>query len=89
MLFRSLECHVPGGPGYNASGFDMSSYEALMRGGKYGPFVVPGDPLTSTLNMLVEGRADPSIHMPHGRDKLSDREIEILKVWVQEGARNN
>jgi hypothetical protein len=84
-----LECHVPGGPGFDASGFDMSSYESLMKGGKYGPFVIPGDPFTSTLNMLVEGRAHPSIRMPHGREKLTDAEIEILKVWVQEGAKNN
>jgi hypothetical protein len=83
------ECHVPGGPGYTASGFDMSSYETLMKGGKFGPFVIPGDPFTSTLIMLVEGRADPSIHMPRGREKLSDPEVEILKVWVQEGAKNN
>lgn len=84
-----LECHVPCGRGYDASGFDMSSYEALMKGGKFGPFVIPGDPLTSTLNMLVEGRADPSIRMPHGGDKLNDHEIAILRVWVQEGAKNN
>jgi hypothetical protein len=51
--------------------------------------VIPGDPFTSTLNMLVEGRADPSIHMPHGREKLDEREIEILRVWVQGGAKND
>lgn len=84
-----LECHAPGGGGFTASGFDMSSYDSLMKGGKYGPFVIPGDPFTSTLNMLVEGRAHPSIRMPHGRGKLTDREIEILKVWVQEGAKDN
>ena len=84
-----LECHVPGGPGYVASGFDMSSYETVMKGGRFGAYVIPGDPLTSTLNMLIEGRADPSIHMPHGREKLSERDIETLKVWVQEGAKNN
>jgi len=67
----------------------MSSYETLMKGGKFGKLVIPGDPLTSTLNMLVEGRADPSIRMPHGRGKLPDREIEILRVWVKEGAKNN
>jgi hypothetical protein len=67
----------------------MSSYESMMKGGKFGTFVVPGDPLTSTLNMLVEGRAHASIHMPRGREKLSDREIEILKAWVKEGAKNN
>lgn len=84
-----LECHVPGGSGYVASGFDMSSYEAFMKGGKFGAFVIPGDALASNLIILVEGRAHPSIRMPHGREKLSDREIELLKVWVQEGARNN
>jgi len=84
-----LDCHVPGGAGHAASGFDMSSYESLMRGGNFGPFVIPGDPLTSTLNMLVEGRADPSIRMPHGRGTLTDREIETLRAWVQEGAKNN
>jgi hypothetical protein len=84
-----LDCHVPGGAGHAASGFDMSSYESLMKGGNFGPFVIPGDPLTSTLNMLVEGRADPSIRMPHGRGALTEDEIETLRVWVQQGARNN
>jgi hypothetical protein len=84
-----LECHVPGGTGYAASGFDMSSYEAFMKGGKYGSFVIPGDSFYSNLIVLVEGRAHPSIRMPHGREKLADSEIEVLKVWVQEGAKNN
>jgi len=84
-----LECHVPGGTGYDASGFDMSSYEAFMKGGKFGGFVIPGDAFSSNLIVLVEGRAHPSIRMPHGREKLADSEIEVLKVWVQEGAKNN
>lgn len=86
---RCHECHLPGGAGYAASGFDMSSYESLLKGGKFGPFVIPGDPFSSNLIVLVEGRADPSIHMPQGREKLGEREIETLKVWVQEGAKNN
>lgn len=86
---RCLECHVPGGAGYNASGFDMSSYATFMKGGKFGAYVIPGDPLTSALNMLVEGRADPSIRMPHGREKLGDREIQTLRIWVLEGAKDN
>lgn len=84
-----LDCHVPGGPGFEASGFDMSSHESLMKGGKYGPFVIPGDPLGSNLMVLVEGRAHPSIRMPHGREKLGEDEIELLRTWVQEGAKNN
>ena len=84
-----LECHVPGGAGYLASGYDMSSYESFMKGGQFGAFVIPGDPLASNLIVLVEGRAHPSIRMPHGREKLSDSEIEVLKAWVQQGAKNN
>ncbi len=84
-----LECHQPGGAGFEASGFDMSTYESLMKGGKYGAFVVPGDAFGSNLMVLVEGRADPSIRMPHGRGKLPERDIEVLRTWIQEGAKNN
>ena len=84
-----LECHVTGQKGQEASGFDLTSYDTLMKGGKFGPLVKPGDAFTSTLNMLVEGRVDKSIRMPHGRQKLSDQEIETLKLWVSQGAKNN
>ena len=83
------ECHAPGKPGFAASGLDTSSYQPLMKGGKFGALVKPGDALSSALNMLVEGRAHSSIRMPHGKDKLPDGDIETLKVWVNEGAKNN
>lgn len=82
-------CHAPGKEGFIAAGLDVTSYQALMKGGKFGPLVKPGDALSSSLNMLVEGRAHPSIRMPHGKEKLADSEIETLKVWVNEGAKNN
>lgn len=83
------ECHAPGKEGFAASGLDTTSYASLMRGGKFGPLIKPGDALSSSLNMLVEGRAHASIRMPHGREKLPDKDIETLKVWVNEGAKNN
>lgn len=83
------ECHAPGKEGLVASGLDTTSFQGLMKGGKFGPLVKPGDALSSSLNMLVEGRAHASIRMPHGREKLPDKDIETLKVWVNEGAKNN
>jgi Planctomycete cytochrome C len=83
------ECHAPGQKGFEASGLDTTSYQTLMKGGKFGQLVKPGNALSSSLNMLVEGRAHSSIHMPHGRAKLPDKDIETLKVWVNEGAKNN
>jgi uncharacterized membrane protein len=83
-------CHVPGQPGYAASGFDMQGYDALMKGTRYGPVVLPGDPLTSVLVMLIEGRADPSIKMPHGgAQPMTDAEIKTIRRWVKQGAQNN
>jgi len=86
---RCTTCHAPGLPGYEASGLDTSSYAGLMKGTKFGEVVIPGDPLSSTLTMLVEGRADPSIRMPHGDQALPDAEKKILRDWVQQGAQDN
>jgi hypothetical protein len=83
------ECHAAGQKGFVASGLDTTSYQNLMKGGKFGPLVKPGDALSSALNMLVEGRVHASIQMPHGREKLPPKDIETLKVWVNEGAKNN
>lgn len=83
------ECHAPGKQGFLASGLDLTSYPSLMKGGKFGPLVKPGDALSSALNMLVEGRANAAIRMPHGREKLPDKDIATLKAWVNEGAKNN
>ena len=83
------ECHAPGKPGLEASGLDTTSYASLMKGGKFGALVKPGDAFTSALNMLVEGRAHPSIRMPHGKDKLPAADIETLKSWVNQGAKND
>ncbi len=86
---RCSACHVPGQPGYEASGLSTQGYEALMKGTKYGPVVIPGDALSSVLNMLVEGRADPSIRMPHGDQPLTAAEQQTLRLWVEQGAKNN
>ena len=83
-------CHVPGQPGYVVSGFELGSYDTLMKGTQFGPVVLPGDPLTSVLVMLIEGRVDPSLKMPHG-DASTPSEDEILTIrrWVEKGAKNN
>jgi len=84
-------CHTaPEGEGYRKTGLNMASWETLIQGSLYGPVIVPGDSRHSVLNMLVEGRADGSLRMPHGADEpLSDADIETLRRWVDQGAKNN
>jgi hypothetical protein len=85
-----LSCHQPGGKGFEKSGLDMRTYQSLIKGTQYGAVIKPGDSFASTLIMLVEGRADPSIKMPYGiNGSLSKDKIELLKKWVDQGAKNN
>jgi len=83
------ECHAAGGKGEEKSGLMMSTYEGLMKGTRFGAVVKPGDTLTSALIMLVEGRVNPSIKMPHGKAPLPKEKIDLLKKWVAQGAKNN
>ncbi len=85
-----VSCHVEGGEGTVVSGLMLDSYDNLMKGTKYGPVVIAGDSLSSALNILVEGRADESIRMPHGESStLTPEEVQALKRWVDQGALNN
>ncbi len=85
-----LKCHDEKGAGTVASGLRLSGYEALLQGTKFGQVIKPGDSLSSTLIILVEGRANPSINMPHGNQPpLSGEQIQTLRQWIDQGARNN
>ena len=86
---RCTQCHAPGSAGYQESGLDLRSYEGLMKGTKHGPIVVPGDPFTSNLNVLIEGRASREIQMPHHQRPLLQPQQKIIADWVRQGARNN
>ena len=85
-----LNCHVPGGKGYIKSGFDLRTFQSLMKGTKFGPVVNPGSSLTSTLNVLVSGHANPAISMPYGiKGGLPKDKTHLLDKWVDQGAKNN
>jgi hypothetical protein len=85
-----LECHQAGGKGQLASGLNMNDYQNLMKGTRNGPMVIAGDPEGSNLLVLMEGRADPSINMPHGdRHPVTKEDIQTIRLWITQGARNN
>ncbi len=85
-----LSCHQAGGAGLEASGFSLVTYEDLMKGSQFGPMVIAGDALGSNMLVLMEGRADPSISMPHGSMKpIPQAEIDTIRRWIEQGAKNN
>ncbi len=85
-----VQCHQAGGEGEVASGFDLTTYDGMMKGARFGPMVIAGDVEGSNMLVLMEGRADPSISMPHGQQKpVSDEEIQTIRLWIEQGAKNN
>ncbi len=82
-----VACHIPGQPGYEKSGLRLDSYDALMKGSRLNPVVRPGSSLSSTLQRVVAGQLDPSIHMPHGEPELSEKDIRTIGAWIDQGAK--
>ncbi len=86
---RCIGCHQSGGEGAEKSGLDLSSYEGVIKGTKYGKMVIPGDPESSNLMWLLDWRASPELRMPHGKRKLSTCDRDAIRAWIREGAKNN
>lgn len=82
---RCVVCH---GEKKAESGLRLDSYEAILRGGKSGPVVVPGHSEKSLLFLLVSGRKEPKMP-PDPFPPLTDPEIRLLKRWIEEGAKND
>lgn len=86
---RCVSCHAEGSVGFQASGLSVETYEQLMKGTREGPVIEPGYSYFSTLQIVVEHRADPSVSMPENSAKLSSQEIQIIGEWIDQGARDN
>ena len=85
-----IQCHEVGGQGEVASGLNLTSYENVMKGTNAGPMVIAGDVEGSNLLVLMEGRADSSISMPHGDNKpVPKTDIQTIHSWIAQGAKNN
>jgi mono/diheme cytochrome c family protein len=78
------ECHMNG---KRKGGFVLDTRAGLMKGGKDGSVVIPGDPANSLLIKLIrhEGPEDDPMPMPP-KTKISDAEIAIVTAWVKAGA---
>lgn len=83
------ECHLVGEKGYQESGLSMESYADLMKGTKFGPVIVPGDSLSSTLSRLIGHKADQSLNMPHDKKMIENDKIALIDTWIDQGAKNN
>ena len=99
-IFRDhcAECHDQAGEGSAASGFSVHDYDSVISGTKFGPVVIPGSSMSSALYLVVAKKTAPEIQMPpHHKESLSvgrgtalsDDKVEIIRMWIDQGAKNN
>jgi hypothetical protein len=97
LVSNCLTCHV-GGEGSVKSGFSVQNYNSLMKGTKFGPVIVPGDSESSTLFRVIAQKVAPEIQMPPHHDEslaegrlepLTPEQVETIKAWIDQGAKNN
>jgi mono/diheme cytochrome c family protein len=84
-----IACHTPGSQGTNASGLDLTTWQGVMKGTKYGAMVVPGNAEYSNLMWLLDWRASPELRMPHGKQQLPVGERDTIRNWIRQGAKDN
>ncbi len=79
----SKMCFTCHGAEQQLSGLDLRSRDSMLKGGKHGPSVVPGDASASRLYRRAAGQEEP--RMPFG-GRLSDAQVATLRDWINQGA---
>ena len=77
-----LECHSQD---KRKGGLALSTYADILDGGKDGAIVRPGNSAGSLMLHRVTGRLEPQ--MPLDELPLSEAEISLLRLWIDQGAR--
>ncbi len=81
---RCVQCHKES---KSKGKFRMDTYELLVKGGKEGPGIEPGNSAKSNILIRVALPDDDEEHMPpEGKPKMEEPEIAIIKWWVDNGA---
>ena len=99
-IFREhcIECHGETGEGSAQSGLSLATYDSVMSGTKFGPVVVPESSMSSALYLVIAQKTAPEIQMPphHQQslatgfgDALPENKVDIIRAWIDQGAKNN
>src|SRR5690242_5756906 len=78
---RCAACHGEA----RTSDLDVRGLPTLLKGGKRGPAIVPGKAAESLLWKAVKREGE--LQMPPGKTPLPAAEVEILRNWIDGGAK--
>jgi len=85
FVFNCYKCH---GPEKQEGGLRLDRKQNFVSGGDSGPAIVPGHNAASRLVGYVTGENDDLVVMPPDGegDRLSAKQIALLRRWIDEGA---
>ena len=82
LAARCYQCH---GPDLQQNGLRLDSLAAILKGSANGSVVIPGDSEKSPLVRRILGLDRPQ--MPYGGPPLSADDVELIRKWIDQGAR--
>jgi WD40 repeat protein len=77
-------CHQPAS---RQSGLSLASFADFQKGGNKGAAFTAGDPDKSEVIAYLTGATKPQ--MPFGGKPLPDDQIDLIRRWIREGAKND
>lgn len=80
---RCQGCHQPATQGGKLI---VTSFEGFKAGGASGASFVPGRPQDSAVMRYITG-SPPA--MPKGQKPLDERQVELIRRWIADGAKND
>ncbi len=79
---KCLSCHGPA----KMSDLDLRETASMLKGGRRGAAVVPGNAAASLLYKAI--LRDGDLQMPPGKTGLAAAEVALLRDWINAGARS-
>jgi WD40 repeat protein len=75
-------------PAFVQGFFDMGTYETLMKGGRRGKAVIPGNGAKSLLYLAPGHMKKPFMPPPEEKEPpLTPEELALIKLWIDQGAK--
>jgi hypothetical protein len=84
VKLHCANCH---GDDKQKGGLNLATYAAMQQGGGSGAVVVPGNPDKSRIFTLTDHKEEPK--MPPNSPKIAPEKIATIKLWIEQGAREN
>ena len=82
LATRCVSCHSTE---KRSGGLSLGTYSEVLDGGRSGAAIKPGNSKDSLLMRRLTGEVEPV--MPFGQPPLAPAEIDLLRTWINEGAR--